>query len=297
MLYPVSRNKGVKSTKTKPIVCIFATIGIINFLLLFSFFHWFISSPSQTTLIAKLQSRIQELEEQEHGGTELHDIPCHNCDKKLSNELNRRFNFFVLNLDRRADKMRCVRDQFANFGIHVRRMHGIDSLRMDVPNLALLPDSVKRFLASNPGQKGHVGCLYGHIRFMMGAAAGHDGCGAVDTTLRSDESGLLKKKWVGLLFRNKWPTTVNVYWIAANGKEILKGSIASGKELHIDTTLMQAWRVREQVGGGGGSGGGGGGDGGGNGGGNGFEAVGDEGGGEGGGGPMSSFSFRLSCNS
>ena len=82
--------------------------------------------------------------------------------------------------------MRCVRDQFANFGIHVRRMHGIDSLRMDIPKLTLLPSSVKRFLASHPDQVCHVGCLYGHIRCMMGAAAGEDGAAA---EVRSGSSG------------------------------------------------------------------------------------------------------------
>jgi hypothetical protein len=199
------------------------------------------------SLISKLKKRIQDLEYEEQGGAELRDIPCHSCDKTISSELNRRFNFFVLNLDRRADKMRCVRDQFANFGIHVRRMHGIDSLRMDVPRLKLLPSSVKSFLSTHPGQKGHVGCLYGHIRFMMGAAAGRDGCGILDKKLRSDESGLLKSKWVGLTFRNKWPSSVNIYWIAADGTEVLKATLEKGKEIQVDTALMQAWRVREKV--------------------------------------------------
>ena len=116
---------------------------------------------------------------------------------------------------------------------------------MDVPRLSLLPSTVKGFLASHPGQKGHVGCLYGHIRFMMGAAAGKDGCGAVDLALRSDESGLLQHKWVGLTFRNRWPATVALFWIAADGQEVLKGTIETGKELMVDTALMQAWRVRE----------------------------------------------------
>ena len=40
----------------------------------------------------------------------LGDIPCDGCDLAQSAELNRRFNFFVLNLDRRPDKMACVRE-------------------------------------------------------------------------------------------------------------------------------------------------------------------------------------------
>ena len=223
------------------IVFFFVCLNASFFLL----FGYFMMHGSNDTLVDELRAHIQELESFEYGGTELHDIPCHKCDKKISSELNRRFNFFVLNLDRRPDKMRCVRDQFANFGIHVRRMHGIDSLRMDIPRLTLLPESVKRFLAAHNDQVGHVGCLYGHIRFMMGAAAGNDGCGPVDIKLRSDGSNLLKKQSVTLTFRNRWPSEVEVFWISPEGKEVHKSTIQPGKDAQVETALMQAWRVRE----------------------------------------------------
>ena len=227
--------------KISTVIILFACCNTFLFLI----FGYFTLNNPQETLIASLRSQISSLESQEYGGAELHDIPCHQCDHKISTQLNRRFNFFVLNLDRRPDKMRCVRDQFANFGIHVRRMHGIDSLRMDIPRLTLLPPSVKRFLADHPDQIGHVGCLYGHIRFMMGAAAGKDGCGKLDKELVSDDSDLLSTKSVRLTFRNRWPKPVDVFWISALGIEIQKGNVQPNQEFVISTALMQAWRVRE----------------------------------------------------
>ena len=238
---------GGKKPKKWRLSTIILTIAIANCILLLLLFTWHsYTSITQSTLISELKARISDMESQEQGGAELYDVPCHSCDKALSRELNKRFNFFVLNLDRRPDKMRCVRDQFANFGIHVRRMHGIDSLRMDIPKLTLLPSSVKRFLASHPDQVGHVGCLYGHIRFMMGAAAGKDGCGSEDTSLRSDESGLLKKNWIGLTLRNRWHATVEVYWIGDDGTEHLRGTIPPEKDVLHDTAMNQAWRVRDK---------------------------------------------------
>jgi GR25 family glycosyltransferase involved in LPS biosynthesis len=241
-------------------------LGACNCLLLGGCMWWIVSSggggrSDQKLTVSHLKARIRELESSAAammgggggaGGaapreTALGDIPCDGCDLAQSAELNRRFNFFVLNLDRRPDKMACVRKQFARYGINVRRMPGLDSLAMDIPHLTLLPPTVKAFLKNNPGQSGHVGCLYGHVRFFMGAASGDDGCGAENKDLMSDESGNHDDRPIMLTFRNRWSKPVELLWIRADGKEERVGDwVAPGDARTVSTMLLHAWRVREQ---------------------------------------------------
>ena len=232
---------------------------LLNLLFVAPFVWYYGPGGRQATVVSRLRDRVAELERDAAaaavGGDTffsvgsasgaIKDIPCRGCDRRIAAELNRRFNFFVLNLDRRPDKMRCVRDQFARFGIHVRRMHGIDSLRMDLPNLQLLNSGVKVFLKNNPGQIGHVGCLYGHIRFFMGAASGRDGCGPEDASLRSDESGTHDASVVHLTLRNRWPAPVDVFLVRENGQEEKRGTIQKGHELRLESSMLQAWRIRD----------------------------------------------------
>ena len=103
---------------------------------------------------------------------------CDNCDKALAKTLNDRFRFFILNLDRRPDKLHCVQKQLSKFGIRASRLPGIDSMSFGVDDANLLPDQVKRFLHKvDPTKRGHVGCLYGHVNFLLTAANGEASCG------------------------------------------------------------------------------------------------------------------------
>ena len=233
-------------------------LAVCNIICLTSFMLYVWSSSEDTSIVESLKKRVRDLERDaayavasvgtSKGAGELVDgIPCDGCDLAVSAELNRRFNFFVLNLDRRQDKMSCVRKQFARFGIHARRMPGIDSLQMDIQSLKLLPKSVKAFLKNNPQQSGHVGCLYGHIRFFMGAASGNDGCGSVDKELVSDESGNHDDNEIALTFHNRWSKPVELLWIRADGTEQRTGGwLAPGDKRVISTVLLHAWRVREK---------------------------------------------------
>ena len=71
-----------------------------------------------------------------------------------------------------------LQKQLSKFGIRASRLPGIDSMSFGVDDANLLPKRVKTFLHRiDPTKRGHVGCLYGHVNFLLTAASGEASCG------------------------------------------------------------------------------------------------------------------------
>jgi len=213
------------------------------------FFYVSSSTPSETTVIHSLQNKVHVL--LANGGpsdkllNDSQEVFCDGCDRALANRINTRFRFFVLNLDRRPDKLGCVQKQLRKFGIRASRIPGVDSMAFAVDEANLLPAQVKKFLHTvDPTKRGHVGCLYGHVNFLLTAAQAEMSCGdAPSPDLRSI---LGFRDVIHLTFRNrlKDEKEANIYFVDQNGQEQHKGVIAAGRERTFTSHLMEAWRVR-----------------------------------------------------
>ena len=200
--------------------------------------------PSEARTIKMLYDKLNALKQAKDIANGVEIKTCDNCDKALAKTLNDKFRFFILNLDRRPDKLHCVQKQLSKFGIRASRLPGIDSMSFGVDDANLLPDQVKRFLHKiDPTKRGHVGCLYGHVNFLLAAANSEASCGEPpDLSLRSI-AGFGEK--VYLTFRNRMKKdTAVLYFVDTSGQNKRVAEVQPGMEKTLPSKLMEAWRVK-----------------------------------------------------
>ena len=82
--------------------------------------------PSEQKVIKSLYDKINVLKHKNDIADGTNVKLCDNCDKKIAAVLNKKFRFFILNLDRRPDKLHCVQKQLSKFGI--RALHAMLAL-------------------------------------------------------------------------------------------------------------------------------------------------------------------------
>jgi GR25 family glycosyltransferase involved in LPS biosynthesis len=200
--------------------------------------------PSEQKVIKNLYEKIRTLKQKNEAADGAYTSACNGCDKKVAAILNEKFRFFILNLDRRPDKLHCVQKQLSKFGIRASRLPGVDSMSFGVDDAKLLPAQVKTFLHKiDPTKRGHVGCLYGHVNFLLTAASGEASCGnPPDQGLRTI-SGFSENFFI--TFRNRMKKdTASVYFVDRNGQNKKFGDIKPGAEKSFPSKMMQAWRVK-----------------------------------------------------
>ena len=200
--------------------------------------------PSEQKVIKSLYDKINVLKHKNDIADGTNVKLCDNCDKKIAAVLNEKFRFFILNLDRRPDKLHCVQKQLSKFGIRASRLPGIDSMSFGVDDANLLPKRVKTFLHRiDPTKRGHVGCLYGHVNFLLTAASGEASCGnPPDHGLRTI-LGFSEK--IFITFRNRMKKdTATIYFVDRDGQNKKYGEIRPGMEKSFPSRIMQAWRVK-----------------------------------------------------
>lgn len=205
-------------------------------------------APTEAMIIQNLQMKVSSLLASGAGNPEtfnnnFHPV-CDGCDPELAKKLNDRFRFSILNLDRRPDKLRCVQKQLAKFGIEASRIPGIDSMSFPVDDANLLPDSVKKFLHTvDPSKRGHVGCLYGHVNFLLSAARAEASCGGPPSLALRTLAGFSDP--IYLTFRSRMKgKSAEIFFVDGSGRETSKGNIPSGGERTFSSHLMEAWRVK-----------------------------------------------------
>jgi len=169
---------------------------------------------------------------------------CDGCDQDLADRLNSRFHFHILNLDRRRDRLACVQKHFYKYGIYTTRLPGVDAAGLDPAQSTLLPQQLKDWLKSDKGQKGHVGCMYGHLQFLLKSAERERRCvrlpeqgGPVRTQPGSTKS-------VSVSFQNKMIGEAQAYWVDEYGAEHFEGSIPPKSIRTFESVLLHAWRVK-----------------------------------------------------
>ena len=170
---------------------------------------------------------------------------CDGCDVELSKKLNSMFNFYVLNLDRRDDKLKCVEKQFRSHGIKVHRLRGLDASQLPIKSLSLIPNTVKRYLQS------------------MGTRSGMWGACMVMSTFCSTQRSPAEVAWrriqtfipmveslpptLSLIITNAVSGEVDVFRVDKYGMEHLMMSVAEkGAKKLRNVAVGSAWRIRQQ---------------------------------------------------
>ena len=84
--------------------------------------------------------------------------------------LHREWGFWVVNLEKRPDRLACAMQEFNRLGMQVSRLHGIDGTLLDLDQLSFVtPELPHAATDKKKGMLGHKGCLYSHIEFLLRA--------------------------------------------------------------------------------------------------------------------------------
>ena len=150
--------------------------------------------------------------------------------------------FWVVNLERRPDRLACAMQEFNRLGMRVARLQGVDGTLLDLQRLSFVGPEQKG-VSKKEGMLGHKGCLYSHLEFLL-RSVGRTDC-SLPRYLRSIKMDATIGP-VSISVVNRTPLRLLAFSLDTEGREQPQpeADLAPHATVSIESYVNAVWRFR-----------------------------------------------------